>query len=273
MDIMPSSTSSHLRSCLGVLVLGVCLVFTSACGRTLDKKIDTPPILVAAASDLRPAFEELAKSFTADTEIAVSFSFGSSGQLREQIVNGAPFDVFASANAEFVNDVIDEGRAVPDTKVNYGVGRIVLWSATAENLPSSFESFQPSRYKRIAIANPQHAPYGLAAQQALTSAGHWDSSETKIVYGENISDTKKIIDSGNAEIGIIALSLAIADGGTYVDIPESFHAPLLQAAVVTTGGDQEAGARRWIDYMMSERGRQVMSRFGFVAPPQNGITP
>ncbi len=254
-----------------LVVAATSLVVFAGCGSSTDSTTSTSPVLIAAASDLRPAFEEMAPLFTADTGIAVTFSFGSSGQLREQIVNGAPFDVFASANSEFVDDVIDAQRAQTDTKVVYARGRIVLWAASSEKVPRNIGELSTSRYSRIAIANPNHAPYGLAAKQALTSAGVWNAVSNRLVLGENISDTKKIIDSGNVDAGIIAMSLAIADGGTYVEIPEKLHAPLLQTAVVTTTGTQQAGGKKWLDFMMSTAGSRIMSKYGFV-PPQTSST-
>ncbi len=263
-------SAKHVMALLAAVVTSAATV--SACGDS-STTTDSTEIVIAAASDLRPAFEELAQKFTTDTNIAVTFSFGSSGQLREQILNGAPFDVFASANSDFVDEVIAKERGVAVTKTNYAVGRIVLWSATPESLPPSISDLAATTYARIAIANPTHAPYGLAAQQAFISAGIWNEIEKKIVYGENISDTKKIIDSGNASIGIIALSLAIADGRPYVEIPDTLHKQLLQAAVVTTTGEQQDAAKRWLDFMSSPAGLSVMKKYGFVPPAGSGATP
>ena len=263
--------AKHFMALLTVVAISVATV--SACGDSSTSSTGPTEIVIAAASDLRPAFEELAKEFTNDTNIAVTFSFGSSGQLREQILNGAPFDVFASANSEFVDEVIAKERGQAATKTNYAVGRIVLWSATPESVPSSISDLVKTTYARIAIANPTHAPYGLAAQQSFITAGIWNDIEKRIVYGENISDTKKIIDSGNASIGVIALSLAIADGRPYVEIPDSLHKQLLQAAVVTTTGKQQDAAKQWLNYMSSPAGLPVMKKYGFIPPSSSGTTP
>ncbi len=258
------SPAKCIRRWLSLATVATTLALTlTACGGSSHSTPQSPRVVVAAASDLRPAFEELAWQFSEDTGINVTFSFGSSGQLREQIINGAPFDVFASANAQFVEEVIEAGRAIATTRTNYAVGRIVLWSAIPESLPNTIEELQNPKYTRIAIANPTHAPYGLAAQQAFESSGIWKSVQGKLVYGENISDTKQIIDSGNVDVGIIAMSLAIADGRAYMLIPDTLHAPLLQAAVVTTTGANTAVAQQWIDYMTSPSGLQVMAKYGF----------
>lgn len=248
------------------LLAVVSVLIASACGSSSSSSPASQQIVVAAASDLRPAFEDLAWQFTEDTGIDVVFTFGSSGQLREQIINGAPFDVFASANAQFVDDVISADRAVAESKTNYAIGRIVLWSADPNTLPQDITALQSSQYARIAIANPTHAPYGIAAQQALKSAGIYDAVKNKLVFGENISDTKQIIDSGNASIGIIALSLVIADGGEYVVIPEGLHEPLVQATVITATETRVPMAQKWIDYMSSSKGLGIMARYGFVRP-------
>jgi molybdate transport system substrate-binding protein len=249
---------------------------STACGNdpagstsTTNQAAHVPEITVAAASDLRPAFEELATAFEQDTGTKVTLSFGSSGQLREQVINGAPFDLFASANVEFVDEVIEAGRGVASTKADYALGRIVLWSPPGVDLPTSIEQLTDARYRRIAIANPDHAPYGLAAKQALESAKVWTSVEPRLVYGENISDTFRIAQSGNAEVGIVALSLAIANGGAYTLIPAELHRPLEQALVVTSTGPRGDAAARFARFIRSPEGRKVMVRYGFVLPGES----
>jgi molybdate transport system substrate-binding protein len=223
-------------------------------------------ITVAAASDLRPAFEELGAAFTAETGTKVTFTFGSSGQLREQIINGAPFDLFASANVAFVDEIIENGRGIAATKADYAFGRIVLWSPTGIDLPARIEDITDPTYRRIAIANPEHAPYGLAAKEALEATGTYKGIEDRLVYGENISDTFQIAKSGNADVGIVALSLAIADGSSYTLIPAELHNPLQQALVVTSTGVQGTAATAFAASISSPAGREVMIRYGFTLP-------
>lgn len=252
---------------IGAAMLAVA-VLAGGCGGSSGaaSSTDVAEITVAAASDLRPAFEELGALFEAETGTAVTFSFGSSGQLREQIINGAPFDLFASANVAFVDGVIDAGRGVAATKADYALGRIVLWSPDGVPLPGSIEELTDARFRRIAIANPEHAPYGLAAKQALETASIYDTIEPRLVYGENISDTFRIAQSGNAEVGIVALSLAIADGGEYTLLPAELHEPLEQALVVTSTGAQGDAATTFAEFLGSPEGREVMIRYGFVLP-------
>jgi molybdate transport system substrate-binding protein len=222
-------------------------------------------IIVAAASDLRPAFEKLGTAFTEQTGIEVTFSFGSSGLLREQIINGAPFDLFASANVDYVDQVVMAGRGRSETVARYGIGRIVLWVPAGSELPDSIIDLTDPRFRRIVIANPQHAPYGLAAAQALSAAGVAEAVQDKLVYAENVSDAMRIVESGNAEVGIIALSLAIAVGPRYQLIPSDLHAPLDQGLVVTSDGAKGAAAQAFAVFIGSPTGREMMSRYGFVA--------
>lgn len=244
----------------GALALG-------ACGASSTDAAEQ--ITVAAASDLRPAFEELGARFEAETGTAVTFSFGSSGQLREQIINGAPFDLFASANEQFVDDVIEAGRGIAATKAEYALGRIVLSVPPGGTLPASIDELADRRYRRIAIANPEHAPYGLAAMQALESAGVQAAVESRLVYGDNVSDTFRIVRSGNAEVGIVALSLAIAEGSDYTPVPDELHERLVQALVVTSTGTTGEAAAAFAEFVSSPEGREVMVGYGFVLPGES----
>jgi molybdate transport system substrate-binding protein len=255
-----------MAAVVAMVAVGAASVTACSSGSSSTGDDATADITVAAASDLRPAFEELGALFETETGTSVTFSFGSSGQLSEQIINGAPFDLFASASVEYVDDVIAAGRGVAATKADYADGRIVLWVADGVDLPASVSDIGDSRFRQIAIANPQHAPYGSAAEQALRSAGVYDDVRSRLVYGENISDTFRIVQSGNAEVGIVALSLAIADGGEYRLIPSELHERLQQALVVTSTGYTAESARAFADFVASSAGRDVMVRYGFVLP-------
>lgn len=257
-----------LRRLAAVVLPFTVAVFASSCSAPDNdaSRHDVAAITVAAASDLRPAFEELGAHFTAEAGTKVTFSFGSSGQLREQIINGAPFDLFASANVSFVDEVIDAGRGIAATKADYALGRIVLWAPPGATLPTAIEELTDARFRRIAIANPEHAPYGLAAKQALETTGIYPTLQARLVYGENISDTFRIAKTGNADIGIVALSLAIADGTPYTLIPAGLHAPLEQALVVTATGSRGDAATAFAKFLASPAGRDVMIRYGFVLP-------
>lgn len=223
-------------------------------------------ITVAAASDLRPAFEELGRRFTEETGTPVTFSFGSSGLLREQIVNGAPFDVFASADEAYVDAVIEAGAGDADTKAEYGRGRLALRAARGRPQPATVAELAGAEYERIAVANPDHAPYGRAALEALGSAGARDDVAGRLVYGENVSDSLRLVASGNADAGIVALSLVLAEGGPVTLVPEELHEPLRQTLVALGTGEQARPARAFTGYVNGPVGRQVLLRHGFALP-------
>jgi molybdate transport system substrate-binding protein len=228
-------------------------------------RTDGGQITVAAASDLRPAFEELGARFTAETGTEVTFSFGSSGQLAQQIANGAPFDLFASAARDFVDDVIDAGAGDRASARTYAFGRVVLWSP--DRRYARLADLADPRVRKVAIANPAHAPYGRAGKQALERSGQHPTVEPKIVLGENISDTQRLVQSGNVEVGIIALSLAMASEGRWTLLPEDLHEPLEQVSVVTArDADAKARARAFSDHLASPGGRAVMRRYGLLLP-------
>lgn len=220
-------------------------------------------VTVAAAADLRPAFTELGKAFEQQTGIHPVYSFGSSGQLAQQVINGAPFALFASASVGYVDDVIDAGRGDANTKATYAFGRIVVW---ASDRKYTLDQLAAPSVGKVAIANPEHAPYGVAAQQALKRAGVWDAVEPKLVLGENVSDTQQLAKSGNAGAAIISLSLAVASDGRYTMIPRRLYQPLEQALVVVGDGEGAARARRFARFLGSADGRAVMRRYGFLLP-------
>lgn len=269
------SPSLPVRAALAVVaVLAVGLLVTGLAVRpagSAPERAVGDELLVAAASDLQYAFGELGKAFAEATGVEVQFTFGSSGQLAKQIVNGAPYDLFASANVEFVDEVIAAGRGVAATKQTYAYGRIVIW-AEKRRYRSLTDLLDP-RIRYIAIANPEHAPYGRAAEQALKHARVYARVKRKLVYGENIADTLRLVKTGNADVGIVALSLAIVSGGRYVEIAPRRYKPLEQALVVTATGERGALAQRFARFVMGERGRVVMRRYGFFLPGERRSAP
>ncbi|HUF33918.1 MAG TPA: molybdate ABC transporter substrate-binding protein [Acidimicrobiales bacterium] len=256
--------SDPWRRRLVVALVPLLLGALAACG---DGGTRDGQLLVAAASDLRPAFEELGRRHQEATGTSVTFTFGSSGLLARQIANGAPYDVFASADERFVDDVIAAGRGDAATKAHYAIGRIVVWTRPGADPAVAIEDLEDDDIARIAIANPDHAPYGRAAEQALGSAGVLDGVRDRLVYGENISDTQRLVQSGNADVGVIALSLALASPeGDHVMVPATLHEPLDQALVVTAGSARSEAGRAFAALVVSEEGREVLRRFGFGPP-------
>lgn len=233
-----------------------------------------PPegLLVAAAADLRYAFEELAGVWRSRAAIPVTFSFGSSGQLAQQVEHGAPFDVFFSANEAFVQRLAEQGHIVPDTVQLYAVGRIVLWVRRASGLDPGrgMPVLLDPRVRYVAIASPEHAPYGEAARQALVRSGLYDRVRPKLVYGENVSLTLQLVQSGNADVGLVALSLALAPPvsreGRFWLVPQGLHDPIRQAAGVVARSSRQPQARAFLAFVNGPEGRPVMRRYGFVLP-------
>lgn len=262
----PELRARALVAVLTAALGGAALIgaFTVAGTESAPSATSDEEILVAAASDLQFAFGELGRAFTEATGVDVRFTFGSSGQLAQQIVNGAPYDLFASANVRYVDDVIASGRGDAATKQTYAYGRIVIWSPKVRY--RSLAALRDPRIRYIAIANPEHAPYGLAAQQALRRARVYSAVRRKLVYGENIADTLRLVTSGNADVGIVALSLAVVAAGRYTEIPPRRYAPLEQALVVTSTGPRGTLAQRFARFVMSDAGRRVMRRYGFLFP-------
>lgn len=227
-------------------------------------------LTIAAASDLTKAFTEVGAEFEKANNCTVTFSFGSTGKLSEQIVNGAPFDVFAAANESVIDELNEKGFIISDTKQLYAMGRIGIATLIDSKIEvKTMEDLLKDDVKKIAIANPEHAPYGLAAKQALVTAGLWDQlEETKMVYGNNISETLSFITTGNADAGFIALSLNDETTLNFNLIDNDMHEPLRQAMAVIKATKEEALGRKFVEYVNSEEGKEIMSKYGFVTPEE-----
>ena len=248
-----------------VLSVSGCLLLNSC--SSPPKTQSTREVTVAAASDLTPAFEELGKEFQALQGTKVIFNFGSSGMLTRQIENGAPVDLFASANVDYINELEQKGLIIPGTKKLYGRGRITLW--TLKDSPVQIHQLTDltrPEVIRVAIANPEHAPYGMAAREALERSGIWDAVKPKLVYGENIRQTLQYAQTGNVEVAIVALSLSMQSDGRWVLIPEELHKPLDQGLAVIKGAKDEQAAREFTEFIVSPQGQAIMQKFGFTLP-------
>lgn len=249
-------------------LLVAALLMTGAALRGASLPTAPTPLRVAAASDVAFALPELIALHQRTTPGAITTTLGSSGLLARQIAQGAPFDLFFSANAAFVDGLIAEGHAQAASRAVYARGRIVLWSKAGGVAPASaLDDLRDPRFQRIAIATPEHAPYGLAAQQALVRAELWAALRPRLVYGENIQQTLQFAISGNAEVAIVALSLAIpTPGGTWTLIDDALHHPMDQALVVTARSTQPAAATAFAATVGSPAGRAILARFGLVLP-------
>lgn len=224
---------------------------------------------IAAASDLRFALDEIVALWQQqqpDTQVQVIY--GSSGKLTTQIINGAPFDLLFSADIGFAELLHARGLSATEPAV-YALGRIVLWSNTLDAGQLSLAQLSDPAIRRIAIAQPAHAPYGLRAQEALQAAGVWEAVEPKLVFAENIAHAAQMAQSGAAQVGIIALSLAMAPGLTeqpHQLIDEHLHNPLTQAFVITRRAADKPQAQAFAGFMASPEAHAIMRRYGFLLP-------
>ncbi len=227
------------------------------------------PLLVSAASDLMPSFEELGKLYEQQTGQSVTFNFAASGQLAQQIDQGAPVDLFASADVALVKDLAAKGRVLSDSVQIYARGHIVLWTRADSPLAvKAIADLLKPEVQRVAIANPEHAPYGRAARQALQAAGAWEAIQPKLVLGENVRQTLQYAETGNVDIAIVPLSLSLASQGRWVPIPEELYAPLDQALGVVAGSPRQAEARRFAALIAGPQGRSILAKYGFTLPNQ-----
>ncbi|MBL8173947.1 MAG: molybdate ABC transporter substrate-binding protein [Bryobacterales bacterium] len=210
-------------------------------------------LLVACASDLAPAQTALAAAFERATGQRVRFVSGSSGTLARQIANGAPFDVFLSANRGYVEDLVREAAVRAGSVRIYGKGRLALWPQ------KSLEELRGAGIRQIAIPNPKHAPYGVAARQALEKAGLWKELESKIVYGENVRQALQYADSGNADAVLTSWTLLQGRG---VLLNESLHQPIHQAGAITTATKHPQLAALFLRFLVEGEGVGVLAKFG-----------
>jgi molybdate transport system substrate-binding protein len=254
------------------LRVGAVLVAAAAWSATISAQ---RPATIAAASDLQFALESVARQFTADTGERVALVFGSSGNLARQITEGAPFDLFLSADESFVEKLAGAGLT-RDAGVLYAQGRLVLFAPTGsplivdEGLAGLTRMVANGAVKRFAIANPEHAPYGRAAEAALKATDLWRSLQPALVLGENVSQAAQFAVTGDAAGGILAYSLVLAPAlrgrGTYVLLPESLHEPLRQRMVLLKRAT--ATAERFYHYLRQPSARETLRQFGFAAPAQ-----
>ncbi len=222
-------------------------------------------LLVAAASDLAPLAPSLEQAYQRATGERVRFTLASSGSLARQIENGAPFDVFLSADDRYVTELAERGQLDAATVILYAFGRIALWSSNGS--VRSLEGLKKPGAKHLAIPNPEHAPYGVAARTALENRGLWKDVEQKVVYGENVRQALQFAESGNADAVITSWTLLLGRGAL---LPAEWHAPIRQAGGVVKSSDQPMAARRFLKFLTSSEGRTILQRGGLF-PPDAGI--
>jgi molybdate transport system substrate-binding protein len=227
------------------------------------------PITVAAASDLSFALPDLARRFEQQTGHPVRTVFGSSGNLFAQIQNGAPYDVFLSANVSYPKKLLETGQAVAGSYRTYAVGRLALYTRADSPLDLDklgIDALLAPSVHRIAIANPEHAPYGVAAVAALHHFGMYDRLKPELALGENVSQAAQFVLSGNAQIALTALSVAQAQNGKFALVPADAHPPIEQAAVAIQSSAHLPVARSFVRFLASPEAQTILQRFGFQVP-------
>jgi molybdate transport system substrate-binding protein len=234
-------------------------------------------LTIAAAADLRPALDEMTKQFEPASGIHLHVIYGSSGDLFHQIQNGAPYDLFLSANAAYPRKLEESGAATSATYYEYAHGKIVLVVAISSKLDITrgLSALLDSRVKKIAIADPAHAPYGEAAVAALKSEKLYDKISPKLVTGENISQAASFVLSGAADAGIVALSLVIAAPARsqvrFAEIPADKYSPIVQACVIVRSSKNQEAAAKFETYLKSDDAAKILDRFGFELPTQKSV--
>lgn len=247
-----------------VFVIALALLSASSAAQRNDR------IRIAAASSLKFALDSIVKAFETTQPVRVDVSYGSSGKLFEQISNGAPFDVFFSADMDYPSLLRKKNMAASEPYI-YGVGRLVVWSKRIDVSSKGIKSLLDPGVKKISIANPLHAPYGKRAEEALAYYEILDQVRARLVYGQNISQAAQFVTSGAADAGIIALSLALSpnmkrENGGYFIIPEGSHQPLEHGVVITLHGAGNDFAKAFVDFVKGRQAVAILLHFGFMRP-------
>ena len=246
------------------------LSFAFACAITTSA-VRAQGVSVAAAADLKFAVTELVSAYERQSDNKINVTYGSSGNFFTQLQNGAPFDLFFSADVDYARKLDAAGLAEPGTLTTYAIGRIVLWAPADSPLDLSpgWKVLLDDRVKKIAIANPAHAPYGRAAVAAMQKAGVYDQAKPKFVFGENISQTAQFVQSRNAQVGVVALSLALSSpmkSGKRWEISADTYPPIEQAAVVMKSAKNKSAARAFLAFVNSATAQVILANYGFSFP-------
>jgi molybdate transport system substrate-binding protein len=238
------------------------LILISSC-RNADR-VPHSELLAAVAANVADTISEAGSAFEAKSGIHVTISAGATGALAKQIENGAPFDLFISADVETVDRLIAEGRLIPTTRRVYARGRLVLWSRPDSPVKlSSLEEIAQDRIQKIAVANPEIAPYGKAAMEALASSGLLDRIRQKLVYGESINQVYQFAQTGNVEAAFLPLSMTRRSTGNYFEIDEKLYKPIDQALAVVSSSQAQTSAIQFVDFITGPAGRVILEQFGY----------
>jgi molybdate transport system substrate-binding protein len=268
-DLKIVEASSMLRFYLAVAAF-LALISPRSWTQENDKKSE---LLVAAAADLNPALHDIAQQYEKKTGVRVKLSFGASGALTQQIQNGAPFDLFFSADMDYPKHLIADGQADAASLYQYSLGKLVLWVPASSPLDVERHGMAvllDSSVKKIAIANPEHAPYGRAAAAALKHAGLYDRLSERFVMGENVSQAAQFAESGNAQAGFVALAHALSPAvksmGKFWVVPADYYPPLEQGVVVLSRSQHKKEAADFVQYLKTRDASDVLRKYGFTLP-------
>lgn len=233
--------------------------------QTLD---DRQELTIAAASNLTDAFAEIGAEFTRQTGVRVVFSFGATADLAKQIENGAPFDAFAAADTEHVEQLDRKSLLTPGTRALYARGRLVMWVPPGSNLKAeNIQAITAKEFERIAIAKPDVAPYGRATIESLQALGIWEEVKPKVIYAQNVSQTKQYAGTGNAEVAFIPLALVKPGEGSYLEVREELHRPIDQAVGIMKDSPKQAAAQQFVKFLLSDAGQSLLEKRGYHRPP------
>lgn len=263
-----------MRRC-GLSLVLIALLLVAPCVWVLPANAAGREINVAAAADLSAALQEVATNYQKRTGVAVKLSFGSSGALTQQIQNGAPFDVFFSADLEYPRQLIAGGQAESATLYRYAVGQLVLWVPKDSSLDVEHKGMDvllDPAVNKISVANPQHAPYGRAAIAALRHYGLYEKVGDRLVLGENVSQAAQFVESGNAQVGFVALAHARAPAmqgkGKYWMVPAGAYPPLDQGVVLISRSPHRQDAVAFLEYVKTAEVAELLRKYGFSLPEQ-----
>lgn len=241
----------------------ICLTF-SGCNRSPAP--DGKSVMVAAAANLTGVMDEIAREFDKQTGIRVIFSYGSTAQLAQQIEHGGPFDVFAAADTEHVDALVEKGKLRRESRAIYARGQLALWCPDKALRVARIEDIIRPDIRFVAVAQPDLAPYGRATVEALKAAGIWDAVQPKITYANSISMAKQYVSSGNASVAFTALSLVLNEHGTVLKVGPQLYRPIEQALAITAATERVEASKRFANFVLGARGRALLSGNGYLLP-------
>jgi len=259
---------------LGILLaIGLCAVTACDSRATHVESAGSHRVRVAAAADLQFAMKDLIREFEAGRDVKVDATYGSSGTFYAQLLNRAPFDMFFSADLEYPRQLASRGLTLDNGEFEYAVGRLVVWTLSSSPLdlsPGGLNALRSPSVAHVAIANPDHAPYGRAAVAAMQSAGVYDAVQPKLVFGDNVAQALQFVQSGAADTGIVALSLALAppvkNRGRYAEVPLETYPRMAQGGTILKWAVDVDAARQLREFVVGAKGRTILKQYGFFLP-------